>query len=34
MSTLTPGKPSVLGSLDTPGTTRHTEIQVSFEPVG
>ena len=34
MSTLTPGKPSVLESMDTPGATRHTEIQVSYEPVG
>ena len=33
MSNLTTGKPSVLGSLDIPGTTRHMEIAVSFEPV-
>lgn len=34
MSTLVPGKPSVLESLDSPSTNRHMEIQVSFEPVG
>jgi hypothetical protein len=28
MSTLAPGKPMVLGSLDIPGTTRHEEIEV------
>lgn len=33
MSNLTSGKPSVLGSLDIPGTTRHMEIAVSSEPV-
>jgi type II secretory pathway component GspD/PulD (secretin) len=32
-STLAPGKPSVLGSLDIPDTARHMEIEVSSEPV-
>ena len=30
---LTPGKPVVLGSLDTPGSTRHIEIEVVLELV-
>ncbi len=30
---LTPGKPVVLGSLDTPGSTRHIEIEVLLELV-
>jgi len=33
VSTLTPGKPMVLGSLDIPGTTRHEEIEVVSELV-
>ncbi|MGC1361443.1 MAG: hypothetical protein WA826_09730 [Silvibacterium sp.] len=33
MSTLTQGRPVVLGSLDIPGSTRHMEIEVSSEPV-
>jgi len=33
-STLVPGKPLVLGSLDTPGTTRHEEVEVIAELVG
>ncbi len=32
-SMLTPGKPTLLGSLDIPGTTRHEEITVVSEPV-
>ena len=32
-SMLTPGKPTVLGSLDIAGTTRHEEITVVSEPV-
>jgi type II secretory pathway component GspD/PulD (secretin) len=32
-STLFPGKPLVLGSLDVPGSTRHLEIEVQIEPV-
>jgi type II secretory pathway component GspD/PulD (secretin) len=32
-STLSPGKPLVLGSLDIPGTTRHQEIEVVAEAV-
>jgi type II secretory pathway component GspD/PulD (secretin) len=31
--TLTPGKPLVLGWVDVPGTSRHTEIEVVMEPV-
>ncbi len=30
-STLTPGKPLVLGSLDIPGSTRHQEVEVVAE---
>lgn len=33
VSMLTPGKPTLLGSLDIPGTTRHEEITVVSEPV-
>jgi type II secretory pathway component GspD/PulD (secretin) len=33
VSTLTPGKPLMLGSLDIPGTTRKQQIEVSSEPV-
>ncbi|MFZ0744129.1 MAG: hypothetical protein WAM85_06970 [Terracidiphilus sp.] len=33
MSTLAPGKPLVLGSLDVPGTTRRQEIEVVSELV-
>jgi hypothetical protein len=33
MSTLVPGKPIVLGSLDLPSTTRHEEIEVVSELV-
>ena len=33
MSSLTPGKPVVLGSLDVPGSTRHQEIEVASELV-
>ena len=33
VSTLAPGKPMVLGSLDIPGTTRHEEIEVVSELV-
>lgn len=32
-SLLTPGKPSTLGSLDIPGSTRHVDIEVVAEPV-
>jgi type II secretory pathway component GspD/PulD (secretin) len=32
-SILLPGKPSTLGSLDVPGSTRHLEIEVTMEPV-
>jgi type II secretory pathway component GspD/PulD (secretin) len=32
-STLIPGKPLILGSLDTPGTTRHEEVEVLAELV-
>jgi type II secretory pathway component GspD/PulD (secretin) len=32
-STLAPGKSSVLGSLDIPGSTHHMEIEVRSEPV-
>lgn len=32
-STLAPGKPLVLGSLDIPGTTRHQEVEVVSELV-
>ena len=30
---LTPGKPLTLGSLDVPGSTRHTDIEVIAEPI-
>ena len=30
---LTPGKATVLGSLDIPGSTRHEEIEVAAELV-
>jgi hypothetical protein len=30
-SSLTPGKPLMLGSLDIPGTTRRFDIQVLME---
>lgn len=30
---LTPGKPVMLGSLDTPGSTRHLDVEVVLEPV-
>ena len=30
---LTPGKPVVLGSLDTPGSTRHLDVEVVLEVV-
>lgn len=33
VSTLTQGKPLVLGSLDVPGTTRRQQIEVVSEPV-
>ncbi|PMZ37011.1 hypothetical protein C1X25_34510, partial [Pseudomonas sp. GW247-3R2A] len=33
ISTLTPGKPLTIGSLDTAGTTRRTEIQATVEPI-
>lgn len=33
VSTLAPGKPMVLGSLDIPGTTQHEEIEVVSELV-
>lgn len=33
VSTLMPGKPLLLGSLDIPGTTRHLEIEVVAEAV-
>lgn len=33
ISTLTQGKPLVLGTLDIPGTTRREQIEVVFEPV-
>ena len=33
MSTLSQGKPVVLGSLDVPGSTRHQEIEVASELV-
>jgi type II secretory pathway component GspD/PulD (secretin) len=33
ISTLTPGKPLMLGSLDIPGTARRQQIEVSSEPV-
>jgi type II secretory pathway component GspD/PulD (secretin) len=33
VSPLSQGKPSLLGSLDIPGTTRHMQIEVSSEPV-
>ena len=32
-STLAPGKPLILGSLDIPGTTRHQEVEVVSELV-
>jgi hypothetical protein len=32
-SSLTPGKPLMLGSLDIPGTTRRFDIQVLMEPL-
>jgi hypothetical protein len=33
LSNLTVGKPVVLGSLDTPASTRHLDIEVVVEPV-
>jgi hypothetical protein len=33
ISTLTPGKPLLLGSLDIPGTARRQQIEVISEPV-
>jgi type II secretory pathway component GspD/PulD (secretin) len=33
VSTLTPGKPLMLGSLDVPGTARRQQIEVISEPV-
>lgn len=33
VSNLAPGKPTVLGSLDMPGSTRHQEIAVTTEPL-
>ena len=30
-SSLTPGKPLILGSLDIPGSTKHQEVEVVFE---
>jgi type II secretory pathway component GspD/PulD (secretin) len=32
-SNLTPGKPTVLGTLDIPGDTRHEQIEVTAEPI-
>jgi hypothetical protein len=32
-SILTPGKPTILGSLDVPGTTRHLDVEVAMELV-
>jgi type II secretory pathway component GspD/PulD (secretin) len=32
-TTLTPGKPQMLGTLDFSGSTRHLEIEVMMEPV-
>jgi type II secretory pathway component GspD/PulD (secretin) len=33
ISTLTPGKPLLLGSLDIPGTTRRQQIEVTSAPI-
>jgi hypothetical protein len=32
VSTITPGKPLTLGTLDVAGTTRHIDIQIVAEP--
>ena len=32
-ATLTPGKPTMLGSVDIPGSTRHLDIEVLMEPL-
>lgn len=32
-SFLTPGKPLVLGSMDIPGSTRRSDVEVVMEPV-